>query len=65
MISTTMNGFAVAKTYNVPQKSGALLIALGPAALFSVSYNGMTEDEAMPLAQKFDWKAFQAASQQK
>lgn len=65
MISTTMNGFPVAKSYNVPQKSGALLVALGPAAMFSVSYNGMTEDEALPLAQKFDWKAFQAASQQK
>lgn len=65
MISTTINGFAVAKTYNVPQKSGAILVALGPAALFSVSYNALTEEEALPLAQKFDWKAFQAASQQK
>jgi len=33
--------------------------------MFSVSYNSLTEDEALPLAQKFDWKAFQAASQQK
>ena len=65
MISTTINGFAVAKSYNVPQKSGAVLVALGPAAMFSVSYNGMTEDEALPLAQKFDWKAFQTASEQK
>lgn len=65
MISTTMNGFAISKTYNVPQKSGAVLVALGAAAMFSVSYNGMTEDEALPLAQKFDWKAFQAASEQK
>ena len=65
MISTTMNGFPVTKSYNVPQKSGALLVALGPAAMFSGSYNGMTEDEALPLAQKFDWKAFAAASQQK
>lgn len=65
MISTTINGFAVAKSYNVPQKSGAVLVALGPAAMFSVSYNGMTEEEAMPLAQKFDWKAFQTASEQK
>ncbi len=65
MISTTMNGFAISKTYNVPQKSGAVMVALGPAAMFSVSYNGMTEDEALPLAQKFDWKAFQAASEQK
>ncbi len=65
MISTTVNGFPVAKSYNVPQKSGAVLVALGPAAMFSVSYNGMTEDEALPLAQKFDWKAFQAASERK
>jgi len=65
MISTTIDGFAVAKTYNVPQKSGAIMVALGPAAMFSVSYNGMTEEEAMPLAHKFDWKAFQMASEQK
>lgn len=65
MISTTMNGFAVAKSYNVPKKSGALLVALGSAAMFNVSYSGLTEDEALALAEKFDWKAFQAASQQK
>jgi hypothetical protein len=65
MLSTTMNGFAISKTYNVPQKSGAIMVALGPAAMFSVSYNALTEEEALPLAQKFDWKAFQAASEQK
>jgi hypothetical protein len=65
MISSTINGFKVARTYNIPQKSGAILVALGPAALFSVSYRALTEDEALPLAEKFDWKAFQAASQQK
>jgi hypothetical protein len=65
MVSTTINGFAATKSYNTAQKSGAVMVALGPAAMLSVSYNGMTEDEAMPLAQKFDWKAFQAASQQK
>ncbi len=65
MLSTTINGFAVSKTYNVPQKSGAIMVALGPAAMFSVSYSALTEDEALPLAQKFDWKAFQAASEQK
>jgi hypothetical protein len=65
MISTTINGFAVTKSYNVPQKTGAVLVALGPAAMFTVSYNAMTEEEALPLAQKFDWKAFQAASELK
>jgi hypothetical protein len=60
-----VSGFPVMKTYNTAQKSGALLIELSPTALLTISYNGMTEDEALPLAQKFDWKAFQAAAQQK
>jgi hypothetical protein len=65
MITATVNGFRVMKTYNTAQKSGAFMVALGPTALMTVSYNGMTEDEALPLAQKFDWKAFQAAAPQK
>jgi hypothetical protein len=65
MLSTTINGFGVTKSYNTAQKSGAVMVALGSAAMLTVSYNAMTEDEALPLAQKFDWKAFQAASEQK
>ncbi len=65
VITSTINGLTVTKTYNIAQKSGAMLVALGPSALFSVSYNGLTEDEALPLAEKFDWKAIQAAAQQK
>jgi len=62
MITATINGLKATKTYNAKDKSGAILVALGEAALFSVSYNGLTEDEALPLAQKFDWKALQAAA---
>jgi hypothetical protein len=65
VITSTINGLTVTKTYNIAQKSGAIMVALGPSALFSVSYNGLTEDEALPLAEKFDWKAIQAAAQQK
>jgi hypothetical protein len=65
VVSSTINGLPVTKTYNNQQKSGAILIALGDNALFSVSYAGIGEDEALPLAQKFDWKAIQAAAQQK
>jgi hypothetical protein len=64
MISSTVNGFQVMKTYNTAQKSGALLVALGPSALLTVSYKGMSEDDALGLAQKFDWKAIQTATQQ-
>jgi hypothetical protein len=65
MITSTVNGLPVTKTYNIKSKSGAILIALGPSALLSFSYSGMTEDEALQLAQKFDWKAIQAAAQSK
>jgi hypothetical protein len=65
VITSTISGLTVTKTYNIQQKSGAILIALGASALFSVSYNGITEDEALPLSEKFDWKAIQSAAQQK
>jgi hypothetical protein len=65
MITTTMHGLSVIKTFNTQQKSGAILVALGKEALFSFSYNGITEDEALALAEKFDWKAIQTAAQQK
>jgi hypothetical protein len=65
MISTTINGLAVTKTFNTKQKSGAILVAPTPSAMFSVSYNGLTEEEALPFAQKFDWKALAATAQQK
>jgi hypothetical protein len=63
VITSTINGLPVTKTFNISQKSGAIMVALGPSALFSVSYNGLAEDDALPLAQKFDWKALQAAAQ--
>jgi hypothetical protein len=65
MITSTMHGPPVIKTFNTPQKSGAIMVALGKEALFSFSYNGITEDEALALAEKFDWKAIQAAAQTK
>jgi hypothetical protein len=65
MITTTINGLPVTKTYNTKDKSGAILIALGPSAMLSFSYSGLTEDEALQLAGKFDWKAIQAAAQSK
>lgn len=65
MITSTMHGLPVIKTFNIQQKSGAIMVALGKEAMFSLSYNGITEDEALALAEKFDWKAIQAAAQTK
>jgi hypothetical protein len=65
MVTTALNDFPVTKSYNIAQKSGAFLIALGPNALLTISYNGISEDDALALAGKFDWKAIQAATEQK
>lgn len=65
MITTTLHGLPVVETFNMQQKSGALIVALGKDALFSLSYNPISEEEALALADKFDWKAIQAAAQVK
>ncbi len=59
MTTSTIDGMQVTKTYTVAAKSGAIVVALGPAAMFTLSYTGIDEDEAMGLAHKFDWKAIQ------
>jgi hypothetical protein len=65
MTTSTFHGLPALKSFNIPQKSGAIIVALGKNALFSLSYNGITEDEALSLAEKFDWKAIQSAAQVK
>jgi hypothetical protein len=61
-ISTeTVDGVTVARTFQVSEKSGAVLVALGQSALFNLTFTGMPEDEAFALAKRFDWKAIQAA----
>jgi hypothetical protein len=45
--------------------SGALMVALGKEAVFTFSYDAISEDEALALAEKFDWKAIQTATQAK
>jgi hypothetical protein len=65
MATDTMQGMKVMKTYTTTQKSGALLVALDKDVMFSFSYTGLAEDEALALAQKFDWKAIQAAAKAK
>ena len=60
MITSTIDGFTVIRSYNIKEKSGAILVKLGPTAMFSFAYNGLTEDEAMPLSKRFDWKGIQA-----
>ena len=60
MTTSTVDGMQVTKTYTNSSKSGAILVALGSNAVFTLTYTGIPEDEAMGLAQKFDWKGIQA-----
>ena len=55
----TIDGMQVTKTYTVSNKSGAIVVALGGAAVLTLAYTGIPEEEAMGLARKFDWKAIQ------
>lgn len=59
--TSTIDGMRVTRTFNFKDKSGAILVALGTNSVFSVSFNGVPDDEALMLAKKFDWKAIQAA----
>jgi len=61
MSTKTVDGIKLARTFTVKDKSGAILVGLADNALFSLSFNGVAEDEAFALARRFDWKAIQAA----
>jgi hypothetical protein len=61
-ISTaTIGGLQTLRTFNVSDKSGGVVVALGPSAMFNLAFNGVGEDEALELARKFNWKAMQSA----
>ena len=61
MSTSTIDGLQVTRTFTISDKSGGILVALGPSAVFMLSFEGIADDEALTLARKFDWKAIQAA----
>ena len=61
MSTSPIDGMQVTRTVNFKDKSGAIIVALGTSGVFSFSFNGVPDDEALTLAKKFDWKAIQAA----
>ena len=61
LMTSTVNGMPVLKSFNTKDKSGSLIVQLGKDAMFTFAYNGLTEDEALALAGKFDWQAIQTA----
>jgi hypothetical protein len=61
MSASNIDGLQVARTFAVKDNSGAVIVALGTAAMFSLSFHGVPEDEALAIARQFNWKAIQAA----
>jgi hypothetical protein len=61
MQSAAIDGLRVTTTFTNKDKSGAVLVALGPSALFTLTFEGVAEDEALTLAKQFNWKSLQAA----
>ncbi|KIZ39978.1 MULTISPECIES: hypothetical protein [Rhodopseudomonas] len=59
--SATIDGFKVTQTFKPSDKSGTILVALGPTAALSLAFKGLGDDEALATAKTFDWKAMQAA----
>jgi hypothetical protein len=60
MSTSTIDGLPVTRIFTVSNNSGAIVVPHSANAMFNVSFNGVTEDEALTLARKFDWKAMQA-----
>jgi hypothetical protein len=61
MSTSTIDGFPVNQSFNIPDKSGGVVVALGPSAVFTLSFEGLADDEALAVARRFNWKAMQAA----
>jgi hypothetical protein len=61
MSTSTIDGLPVTQTFKISDKSGVIIVALGNSAMFSLTFNGVTEDEALSLAKTFNWKGIQSA----
>lgn len=65
-----LNGFLVYQIFNKENSSGGLLVLLlettadkpESGALFVFSFDGVSLDEVLKLAQKFDWKKMKDAA---
>jgi hypothetical protein len=61
MSTETIDGLTLARTFQIKDQSGTVIVALGPSAAFTFEFHRLPEDEGLALARRFDWKAIQAA----
>ncbi len=66
MNTSTIDGFRVHQNHEKAQKSGAIVVILGgddkSSAIYSMDYTGISAQDALALAKRFDWKKMQAAA---
>jgi hypothetical protein len=60
MHAAVIDGLPASRSFTAHDRTGVILVALGARAMFSAVFEGLDEDEALGLAQRFDWKAIQA-----
>jgi hypothetical protein len=64
MRSRTIDGFRVFTTSIAPARAGTVMVAVDPASTrpngFMLQYEGVSTDQAVALARRFDWRAMQA-----
>ena len=55
----TINGFKVTENYSKEDKEGAIMIFIAEnetlSGFFSINYEGISKEDALDLAKKFDW----------
>lgn len=60
MSISTIDGFKVMSQYNKTEKSGAVIVYLNQeqqqGAIFTLVYQGLTEEEGLKAAKNFNWK---------
>jgi len=65
--STQMDGFKVVHSHDGNENSGNIMVLLGESksnsALFSISYEGLSDKESIAIAKKYSWTNMQKASQ--
>jgi hypothetical protein len=64
MRSRTIDGFRVFTTFTALARAGSVMVAVDPASTrptgFMLQHEGVTTDQAVALARRFDWRAMQA-----
>lgn len=64
MRSRTIDGFRVFTTSIAPARAGSVMVAVDPSSTrptgFMLQYEGISTDQAVALARRFDWRTMQA-----